>query len=111
MFDQSITPEVEPHEAHRRMNDGAVILDVREQDELAQASISGALHIPLGELHNRVAEVPQDQEVFVLCHVGQRSAMATDFLRQLGHQSVWNIRGGIIAWYRARLPVDLPERD
>jgi rhodanese-related sulfurtransferase len=87
------------------------MLDVREDDELAQASIAGALHIPIGELHLRTKEIPTDREVFVICHVGQRSAMATDFLRQLGHESVWNVRGGIIAWYRDGLPVELAERD
>lgn len=104
-------PEVDPSYALERCRQGGVMLDVREVDELAQASIEDALHIPLGELHLRTGDVPVDREVFVICHVGQRSAMATDFLRQLGHESVWNVRGGIIAWYRSGLPVKLPDRD
>jgi rhodanese-related sulfurtransferase len=107
MFEQHDTPTVDPGEAHERAGHDGIILDVREADELDQASIDGALHIPLGELHLRATEVPTDRDVFVLCQVGQRSAMATDFLRQMGHTTVWNIRGGIIGWYRAGLPVTL----
>jgi rhodanese-related sulfurtransferase len=82
-----------------------VVLDVREQEEVAQFAIPGSLHIPLGELMGRTAEVPRDTDVFIICHVGQRSAMATEYLRGLGYERVWNIRGGIIAWIRSRQPL------
>lgn len=111
MVDETPVPEVEPVEAQKGSREGGLILDVREADELTQASIEGALHIPLGELYLRTGDVPVDRDVFVICQVGQRSTMATDFLRQLGHESVWNVRGGIIAWYRSGLPVNLADRD
>lgn len=99
------TPEVDAATAHdAASNDDAVILDVREDEELRQVAIPGALHIPVGELQLRADDVPRDRDVYVLCHVGQRSAIATDFLRTLGHERVWNIRGGVIGWARARLP-------
>ena len=56
--------------------DDAYILDVREPDEVAQARIEGAQHIPLGSLAARLDEVPRDRTVYVLCHVGGRSAQA-----------------------------------
>jgi rhodanese-related sulfurtransferase len=93
------------------MSDGSgFVIDVREKEELEQARIDGVKHIPLGELHLRVDEIPADSDVYMLCHVGQRSQMATDFLRQLGHRRVWNIRGGIIGWARAGLPLEIAER-
>lgn len=98
-------PEIEPPTAHEgTSDDDAVILDVREHAELQQIAIPHALHIPLGDLQRRVEEVPRDRDVYVLCHVGQRSAMATQFLRTLGHERVWNIQGGVIGWIRAGLP-------
>jgi rhodanese-related sulfurtransferase len=99
-------PEVEPKTAFDQYSESAgVILDVRESEELAQISVQNAMHIPLGELHLRVDELPRDRDVYVLCHVGQRSAMATEFLQQLGHHRVANVRGGIVAWVKSGLPV------
>lgn len=80
------------------------ILDVREAGELAQARVEDAQHIPLGELVARLDEVPRDRTVYVMCHVGGRSAQATQFLAEQGVDAV-NVDGGIVAWYRAGLPV------
>jgi rhodanese-related sulfurtransferase len=84
----------------------AVILDVREPSELEQARIEGTLDIPLGELVERVDELPSDTTVYVLCHVGGRSAQAVQYLESRGVDAV-NIDGGIVAWHRAGLPVTL----
>jgi rhodanese-related sulfurtransferase len=107
MSEERSIPEVDPTVAGERLEAGeALILDVREPEELQQVSVAGALHIPLGDLQYRLEEVPRDREVYVLCHVGQRSAMATEFLRHLGHERVWNIRGGVVGWLRSGLPAD-----
>ncbi len=95
-----------PAEVHAEAD--AYILDVREPQELAQARIDGAHHIPLGELVERQGEVPRDRTVYVLCHVGGRSARAAAYLEQQGVDAV-NVDGGILAWYRAGLPVVLGE--
>ena len=97
---QSITP-AEVHETT-----DAYILDVREPDEVAQARIDGARHIPLGALVERLDEVPRDRPVYVMCHVGGRSAQATQYLEANGVDAV-NITGGILEWYRAGLPVTM----
>ncbi|SIO25708.1 rhodanese-like domain-containing protein [Agromyces cerinus] len=93
-----------PNDVHATSD--AVILDVREPGELAQARIEGTLDIPLGELVERVAEVPSDTTVYVLCHAGGRSAQAAQYLESRGIDAV-NIDGGIVAWHRAGLPVIL----
>ena len=95
---RSITPS-EVHAA-----DDPYILDVREPDEVAQARIEGAQHIPLGSLAARLDEVPRDRTVYVICHVGGRSVQAAQYLEGNGVDAV-NITGGIVGWYRAGLPV------
>ena len=84
----------------------AYIIDVREPDEVAQARVDGAVHIPLSSLVERLDEVPRDRTVYVMCHAGGRSAQATQFLEAKGVDAV-NIKGGITAWYRAGLPVTM----
>jgi rhodanese-related sulfurtransferase len=84
--------------------DGAVILDVREPREHEQAHVEGTIDIPLGELVARIDELPRDTTVHVLCHVGGRSAQATQYLEAQGFDAV-NIDGGIVEWYRSGLPV------
>jgi len=86
--------------------DDAHILDVREPHELEQARVEGAQHIPLGSLVERLDEVPRDRTVYVMCHVGGRSAQAAQYLEANGVDAV-NVAGGILAWYRAGLPVVL----
>jgi rhodanese-related sulfurtransferase len=105
MIDEQNVPEVLPEVAFKASESGnGVILDVRESDELQQFAIANAIHIPLGELHLRSNEVPGDRDVYVLCHAGQRSAVATMWLMQSGRSNVWNIEGGIIRWIRSGLP-------
>ncbi len=94
--------EATPAEVHAL--EGAHILDVREPHELEQARIDGAQHIPLGSLVERLDEVPRDRPVYVMCHVGGRSAQAAAYLESQGIDAV-NVSGGILAWYRAGLPV------
>lgn len=73
------------------------LLDVREQEELDIASIPGALHIPMGELRERLAELDKSRPLAVLCHSGVRSAHAVHHLRALGYDA-HNVTGGIDAW-------------
>ena len=90
--------------------DGAVIVDVREPREHEQAHVEGTIDIPLGELVARIDEVPRDTTVYVLCHVGGRSAQAAQYLEGNGFDAV-NVTGGILAWYRAGLPVVMGDAD
>src|SRR5512146_1888777 len=62
-----VAPEVTVAEAVAWQDKGSFLLDVREPDEWAQAHIAGATLIPLGELEKRVAEVPRDRDVVVVC--------------------------------------------
>lgn len=62
----------------------AFILDVREAEEVKHGMIAGSHHLPLGELRRRLPELPRDQEIIVVCRVGQRAYNAASTLRQLG---------------------------
>jgi rhodanese-related sulfurtransferase len=83
---------------------GTVLVDVREHDEWDAGHAPQAMHIPLGELPDRVGELPTDQRVLVVCHSGVRSARATAWLVQGGYDAV-NLDGGMVDWARAGLPV------
>ncbi len=80
------------------------VLDVREQHEWDTGHIAGARHVPLGELPQRVDEVPVGGPVLCVCHVGARSAQAVAFLRSRGIDAV-NLHGGMLAWDAAGRPV------
>jgi rhodanese-related sulfurtransferase len=62
--------------------------------------------IPLDELRDRIAEVPQDGPVMTLCRSGKRSVLAFSILREAGWQKVANISGGLLRWNEEGLPVN-----
>ncbi len=74
-----------------------LVLDVREDNEIAADSLPDILHIPLAELQLRVEEIPTGQPVAVICRSGGRSAHATAFLITEGYEAV-NVEGGMIAF-------------
>jgi rhodanese-related sulfurtransferase len=84
--------------------DEAWLLDVREDDEWAAGHVSGATHIPLGQLGARTAELPPDAEIYVICRTGMRSARATQALNGAGWQAL-NVAGGMRDWVAAGRPM------
>ena len=88
----------------------AVLLDVREPEEYAYGHVPGAVNLPQAELSTRLAEVPRDRPVFVICESGMRSLRSTQFLRQMGYDHVTNVRGGTAAWRKSGQRVDMAER-
>jgi len=79
-------------------NSDLFVLDVREPFELEICRIAGTWEIPLGELSQRYAEVPKDQDVVVHCKMGGRSTQAVEFLQSKGYTRVKNLAGGILRW-------------
>jgi len=74
------------------------LLDVREPWEVDVAVIEGSNTISMSNIPVRVAEIPRDREVVVICHHGMRSAMVADYLRSAGVPQVLNLTGGIDRW-------------
>lgn len=83
----------------------APILDVREDDEWALGRAAGALHIPLGQLPDRIEELDPDTDYHVICRTGGRSARAAEFLVGRGYSAV-NVAGGTGAWFEAGRPME-----
>jgi rhodanese-related sulfurtransferase len=83
---------------------GVYLLDVREDDEWAAGHAPDAVHIPVGALNQRAAEIPQDREVYVICRSGARSAYASNALAGAGWKTV-NVADGMTGWAVAGRPM------
>jgi rhodanese-related sulfurtransferase len=75
-----------------------LVLDVREPWERALAHLPGTVDIPMGEVPQRLGELPRDREIVVMCHGGVRSLRVAQFLAQNGFSRLANLTGGIHAW-------------
>lgn len=84
-----------------------ILLDVREDHEVAICTLPGAIHIPLNQLPLRASELPTDQPIVVYCHHGGRSAQAALYLMNKGHADIHNLAGGIHGWATSVDP-DMP---
>lgn len=97
-----------PLEATQMLNHShAVMLDIRENKEIAEGTIINAIHVPLGELNDQLGKLEKYREkpLIVYCRSGHRSATACSKLRKHGFEKVYNLRGGIVAWQRDNLPL------
>jgi rhodanese-related sulfurtransferase len=91
-------------QAHQKVNDGALLLDVRELSEWGAGHAPKARHVPLGDLRDRLTELPTDTPVVTVCRSGRRSAIAARLLTRHGYTTS-NLTGGMHAWAAAGLPV------
>ena len=93
-------PQV-PSMTAAQVEDRAYLLDVREPDEWAAGHAPGAHHMPMMEVPARIAEVPTDAEVVVVCRSGGRSGQVTSYLMGNGWDNVRNLDGGMQSWAAA----------
>lgn len=79
---------------------GAIMVDVREPSEIKALAydVEGIKTIPLGQLKERMGEIPKDKEIILACRSGKRSMRAAKMLVANGYKNVYNMNGGIIAW-------------
>jgi rhodanese-related sulfurtransferase len=104
-------PEVDIEAFAGLHGSGVPVIDVREPHEYEEGHVPGAILIPLGEVPDRVAEVPADRTVYVVCAVGGRSMRAAEHLAAQGRDVV-NVAGGTKGWIAAGHPTvagDRPE--
>jgi adenylyltransferase/sulfurtransferase len=93
-------PQITPKELKAKMDEGEEIflLDVREPFERDICSIGGTL-IPKGSVTERIAEIPKDKEIVVVCRSGARSqAVALELVKIHGYAQVSNLAGGVLRW-------------
>ncbi|MCK9636215.1 MAG: rhodanese-like domain-containing protein [Methylobacter tundripaludum] len=96
------TDVISPNEAATmRIKNKAVIVDVRENDDWNEHQIHGAIHIPLSQLNERLAELEpyKNRPVITQCQAGLRSAQAQLILKAAGFPKVYLMNGGIQAWH------------
>ena len=101
----SYPPEISVEEAVAKRDSGAFILDVRQPDEWNEFHVRGSTLIPLGELATRLDELPQDQEIVVVCRSGNRSQQGRDLLLDAGFTQVASMEGGLRDWNAAGYPI------
>jgi rhodanese-related sulfurtransferase len=94
--------DITPAEAAAR--EDLLLVDVRESEERHEVRPPESLHVPLGAVERRVAELPRDRPVAFICRSGGRSRMAARFAAGKGLTAV-NVDGGMLAWERAGLPL------
>ena len=93
--------EITATELKQRIDQGddIQIIDVREPNEYQIARIPDSVHIPLGQVINRMSEIDPDRETVVHCKMGGRSARAIEALTRAGFKgNLTNLKGGITAW-------------
>ena len=93
--------EISPRDLQARLAapDPPLVLDVREVWERDIARLPGTVDIPMGEVPGRLAELPKDRDIVVMCRSGGRSLKVSQFLDTSGYR-VANLAGGILAWSR-----------
>ena len=103
MFGRPRSRDVDPKEAAGLQGEGAVLLDVRDDDEWTAGHAPGALHVPLAEVSGAVARF-DGRQILAVCRGGNRSAQAATALVKAGIEAL-NVAGGMSAWAAAGLAV------
>jgi rhodanese-related sulfurtransferase len=97
-------PDTVPEVMSAQLPADAFLLDVREDDEWTAGHAPDAVHVRLGELGARVAELPRDRAVYVICRTGNRSAYAAQALGGVGLNAI-NVADGMTGWAVAGRPM------
>jgi rhodanese-related sulfurtransferase len=104
---QNLVKEICPTTTQVYVANGALLIDVRELDEVAAVAfdVPNIINIPLSEFENRFNEIPKDKEVVMVCKSGARSLRAAGFLINHGYENVVNMKFGIQRWLEKGFPV------
>jgi hydroxyacylglutathione hydrolase len=101
------TPRLDLRQTADAMADGrGAVLDVRSRTEWADGHLPGAVNVPLGELEQRLEEVPRGRPLIVQCQTGARAAIAVSLLKARGLQDVVLYTGGFAEWSAAGQAVE-----
>jgi rhodanese-related sulfurtransferase len=104
---QEVLPlEIGADQAYQYYKDGTLFLDVREQEEWDAFHIPATTFIPLGELPDRLSELPRNQPIVVVCNSGNRSDAGRDILLEAGYTNVTSVNGGVTEWSRLGYPIE-----
>ena len=106
MENQVMVTEICPTKTQILVKNGALLVDVREPNEVHQVAfdVPNIIHIPLTQFEERFTEIPKDKEVVMVCKDGNRSLRATGFLVNHGYDKVINMKHGLIRWVQKGFP-------
>lgn len=106
MENQKLVKEICPTTTQEWAKNGALLVDVREKDEVAELAydVPNIINIPLSEFEERFTEIPKDRDVVVVCKGGGRSLRAAGFLVNHGYTNVVNMQHGIARWVQKGFP-------
>ncbi|SIS44110.1 rhodanese-like domain-containing protein [Salimicrobium flavidum] len=96
----STIPEMKAETLEQKLNNNedVTVIDVREDEEVAEGMIPNAKHIKLGNLPEQYRDLDKETDYVVVCRSGRRSMKASEFLKENGFSSVTNLEGGMLAW-------------
>ena len=98
--------EIEAAELEQLLANSTILLvDVRNDDEVARGMIPQARHIPLHLLPLKIEDICGETPVVFYCHSGMRSAQAASFMAGKWNGIIYNLRGGILAWGKSGFPI------
>ena len=103
----SLPLEISVQDAYQYYEEGTLILDVRTQEEWDAGHVPDATLIPLDQLETRLSELPEDEDIVVICRSGNRSATGRDILLSAGFENVTSVAGGFNQWTANGYPVSL----
>ncbi len=105
---KSRVKEVSVEDTLERLNGGAKLIDVREDNEFEAAHAAGSTHMGRGIIERDiVGKFPEkDTELILYCGGGYRSALSADMLQRMGYTNVWSMEGGWKAWKEAEAPIE-----
>jgi rhodanese-related sulfurtransferase len=100
--------EVDVEHTRERMNEGAALIDVREDNEFDASHAVGAKHMGRGIIERDIVQTypEKDKELILYCGGGYRSALAADMLQKMGYTNVSSMAGGWSAWKDSGAPVE-----
>jgi rhodanese-related sulfurtransferase len=83
----------------KKRND-ILLIDIREPHELAKKGIENSIHIPMGDIQNKIPTLPKDKDIIIFCHLGFRSKQVRNYLRKIGFYKAAHLKGGLYSWNR-----------
>jgi hydroxyacylglutathione hydrolase len=104
-WEQEQIEQVPSAELSERLRRGAAVIDVRSAGEWAAGHVEGSRHIMGGDLPKRLAELPRDTTIHLICATGYRSSVAASVLQRAGFAKVANASDGLNGWRRGGLPI------
>ena len=102
----ALPAEISIDEAHELFQEGVFFLDVRTQEEWDDFHAPNTTLIPLDQLESRLGELPEDEQIVVVCRSGNRSQAGRDILLTNGFEQATSMDGGLNAWRAAGYPIE-----